>query len=70
MSFPYEPEPDPRCFQCGDDVNWIDDPSPDLCHVCRLAGLYSPLWTPDRVEKGHEMLDRILKERRKGNEEQ
>lgn len=51
--------PETQCVHCGDHTSFRDDPSPDLCAMCRVAGKFSPLWGPDEEERYRATLRRL-----------
>lgn len=55
-----------QCVHCGDETTWLDDPAPDLCHMCAVAGRWSELWGPDRLADYQAMLARLYHKRRNG----
>lgn len=52
-----------QCEHCGDATTWLDDPAPDLCHMCAIAGRWSTLWGPGRASEYRAMLARLYEMR-------
>lgn len=52
-----------ECCHCGNTTTWIDDPAPDLCHLCAMAGRWSTLWGPDRLDEYQAAIVRLYEKR-------